>query len=60
MRDDRKKFLNNVIIKSRKLGNNKKIFKKSLNFIHDVDKYDYSYLWTWLGVPIIQLPSFNT
>jgi len=57
MRDDRKKFLNNVIIKSRKLGNNKKIFKKSLNFIHDVDKYDYSYLWTWLGVPIIQLPS---
>ena len=57
MKDDRKKFLNNIIIKSRRLGNNKKIFKKSLNFIHDVDKYDYSYLWTWLGVPIIQLPS---
>lgn len=57
MRDDRKKFLNNIVIKSRKLGNNKKILKKSLNFIHEVDKYDYSYLWTWLGVPIIQLPS---
>jgi cephalosporin hydroxylase len=21
------------------------------------DKYDYNYLWTWMGVPIIQLPA---
>jgi cephalosporin hydroxylase len=22
-----------------------------------LDKYDYSYLWTWMGVPIIQFPA---
>lgn len=55
--DDRKKFLKNIKFKSLSLGKNPQILKKSMNFLIEVDKYDYSYLWTWFGVPIIQLPS---
>ena len=55
--DDRKKFLKNIKSKSLSLGKNSQILKKSMNFLVEVDKYDYSYLWTWFGVPIIQLPS---
>ena len=57
MRDDRKKFLKNINIQSSRLGKNKKILNKSINFINKVDYYDYSYLWTWFGVPIIQHPA---
>lgn len=57
MKDDRKKFLRNINIQSSKLGKNKKILNKSINFINQVDYYDYSYLWTWFGVPIIQNPT---
>lgn len=57
MKDDRKKFLKNIFIQSSNLGKNKKILKKSLNFINQINYYDYSYLWTWFGVPIIQNPS---
>ena len=55
--DDRKKFLKNIKSKSFSLGKNSKILKKSMSFLVEVNKYDYSYLWTWFGVPIIQLPS---
>jgi len=57
MNDDRKKFLNNIYNQSTKLGKNKKILKESLNFATKVDFYDYSYLWTWFGLPIIQNPT---
>jgi cephalosporin hydroxylase len=57
MKDDRKKFLENINLQSTKLGKNKKIFNNSLKFINDIDDYDYNYLWTWFGVPIIQLPA---
>jgi len=55
--DDRKKFLKNIKSKSLSLGKNSQILKKSMNFLVEVDKYDYTYLWEWFGVPIIQLPS---
>ena len=57
MKDDRKKFLKKTNIQSSKLGRNKKILNKLINFINKIDNYDYSYLWTWLGVPIIQNPA---
>jgi len=32
--------------------------KLALSFVIDADrKYDYGYQWTWLGLPIIQLPA---
>ena len=55
--DDRKKFKKTTKSFCLKLGKSKKILKKSINFLTELDKFNYSYLWTWAGVPIIQLPS---
>jgi cephalosporin hydroxylase len=30
--------------------------KLALDFLIDSDKYNYGYQWTWLGLPIIQMP----
>ncbi len=57
MIDDRNKFLKNINIQSTRLGKNKKILNDSINFINKLNFYDYPYLWTWLGVPIIQKPT---
>jgi len=29
----------------------------AIDMLHAVDKYDYSYLWSWMGVPINFLPT---
>tara|TARA_B110000908_G_scaffold153793_1_gene190612 strand:- start:63 stop:824 length:762 start_codon:yes stop_codon:yes gene_type:complete len=55
--DDREFFLKNIKKKSLSLGLDEEIFKKSKDLIYDLDVYDYNYLWTWMGVPIIQLPA---
>jgi len=55
--DDRELFLENIKKKSLSLGLDDDIFKKSKDLIYDLDVYDYNYLWTWMGVPIIQLPA---
>tara|TARA_B100000768_G_scaffold181288_1_gene203657 strand:- start:1017 stop:1763 length:747 start_codon:yes stop_codon:yes gene_type:complete len=55
--DDRGIFLENIKEKSLSLGLDDDIFKKSKDLIYDLDAYDYNYLWTWMGVPIIQLPA---
>ena len=55
--DDRELFLKNIKEKSLSLGLDDDIFKKSKDLIYDLDAYDYNYLWTWMGVPIIQLPA---
>ena len=55
--DDRQQFEENKILMSKKLGKDIEAFKKSLDLITDLDKYDYSYLWSWMGVPIIQMPA---
>ena len=57
MIDDRKKFLKKINIQSTRLGKNKKILNDSINFINKLNFYDYPYLWTWFGVPIIQKPT---
>jgi len=31
--------------------------RKALEVVVDSDRYGYSYQWTWLGVPIIQMPT---
>lgn len=39
------------------LGRDQRAFSQSLSLIAELDRYDYSYLWSWLGVPIIQMPA---
>lgn len=36
--------------------NNTSLRKTSLDFIVESDKHGYGYQWTWLGLPVIQLP----
>ena len=55
--DDRVKFEEAKRAQSVALGNDGPIFEQSLDLITSIDKYDYSYLWSWLGVPIIQMPA---
>ena len=55
--DDREQYLENRKNKSISLGLDKKVFEQSKDLIYNLDQYDYSYLWTWMGIPIIQLPA---
>ncbi|EJZ22015.1 cephalosporin hydroxylase family protein [Rhizobium sp. Pop5] len=39
------------------LGKDEDAFQQALNTLVTLDKYDYAYLWSWMGVPIIQMPA---
>jgi cephalosporin hydroxylase len=39
------------------LGKDNVIFEQAVATMLAADKYRYAYLWTWMGVPIIQLPA---
>lgn len=39
------------------LGRDEKIFDAAAELIIAADRYRYTYLWSWMGVPIIQLPA---
>ncbi|MEM8812283.1 MAG: CmcI family methyltransferase [Pseudomonadota bacterium] len=55
--DDRADFAARARNRSRRLGEDSAAFRQSLDMIVSLDAHDYPYLWTWLGVPIIQLPA---
>lgn len=55
--DDRKKFKLQMEQNSFKLGKSKINLKKSIEVLTLLDKGYYNYIWSWLGVPIIQQPS---
>jgi cephalosporin hydroxylase len=55
--DDRAAFAQHVRSKSEALGGDRRVFKAAVDALHAADKYDYFYLWSWMGVPIIQLPA---
>lgn len=57
MKDDRSEFNKNRHSQSLALGRDKEIFDHSTDLLVKLDKYRYSYLWTWMGVPIIQMPA---
>jgi len=57
MHDDRLDFEKSKQQQSLALGADAEIFSHSVELITELDKYDYSYLWSWMGVPIIQLPA---
>lgn len=55
--DDRLEFEENKRKMSLALGADKQAFDEALKLLLTLDKYDYPYLWSWMGVPIIQLPA---
>lgn len=54
--DDRALFERKKRAQAIALGRDEELFDAASELLVRADKYDYSYLWTWLGVPIIQLP----
>lgn len=55
--DDRLEFEAHKREMSLALGKDKEAFHGALKTLVDLDKYDYAYLWSWMGVPIIQMPA---
>jgi cephalosporin hydroxylase len=55
--DDRLLFEEKKRAQSIALGRDEKLFDAATDLIMAADKYDYNYLWSWMGVPIIQLPA---
>ncbi|CAN7267978.1 CmcI family methyltransferase [Rhizobium sp. LjRoot98] len=56
-KDDRQEFEAHKQEMCLALGKDTQLFKQSLDTMIALDTYDYSYLWSWMGVPIIQLPA---
>ncbi len=55
--DDRASFEQKNRAQAVALGRDPKLFAAATELLIAADKYDYDYLWSWLGVPIIQLPA---
>lgn len=56
-KDDRQEFRDHAESQSLALGQDGSLFDKGLELVQALDRYDYSYLWTWMGLPIIQFPA---
>ncbi|MYB40480.1 cephalosporin hydroxylase [Candidatus Saccharibacteria bacterium] len=56
-KDDRLEFESQTISQSHRLGKDKQVFSQATETLISLDQYDYPYLWSWMGVPIIQLPA---
>jgi cephalosporin hydroxylase len=56
-RDDRSDFENRKLAKALDLGRDEQAFGLAARALHAADRHDYPYLWSWWGVPIIQLPA---
>ncbi|MBB4480982.1 cephalosporin hydroxylase family protein [Rhizobium etli] len=56
-KDDRLEFEVNKRAMALALGKDEEAFQQALNTLVTLDKYDYAYLWSWMGVPIIQMPA---
>ena len=57
VKDDREEFELDRLRRTLALGQDKEAFQRAVETIIDLDRHHYSYLWTWLGAPIIQLPA---
>lgn len=57
MRDDRLDFAKKQSELCLNMAEDKELFAKNLNFLLELEKYKYSYLWNWFGAPIIQMPA---
>lgn len=57
MKDDREEFEAHKRKQIVSLGADQALFDRTVDSLVDLDRYDYAYLWNWLGLPIIQLPA---
>src|SRR5271156_4493606 len=57
MNDDRAEFEARRRESSLSLGADQDAFDRSVEAIVAADRHNYTYLWSWWGVPIIQLPA---
>jgi cephalosporin hydroxylase len=55
--DDRAAFEAHRRILVEALGRDETAFAAAIETLYAVDQYNYAYLWSWMGVPIIQLPA---
>lgn len=55
--DDRQAFEQHKIEQCLALGKDETTFNNTVETLVGLDRYDYSYLWSWMGVPIIQMPA---
>ena len=55
--DDRAAFEEKTRAQAAALGRDRGVFEIAVNAIHAANKYGYNDLWSWMGVPIIQLPA---
>jgi cephalosporin hydroxylase len=55
--DDRVDFERQKAQSIADMGKDEAMFEASLDLIRKSDKHRYSYVWSWMGVPIIQRPS---
>jgi cephalosporin hydroxylase len=53
---DRKKFDQEKLDSISKAKADSKLIQKGLEFVEYSDKHRYGYNWTWMGLPIIQMP----
>lgn len=56
-KDDRAEFEAHKVKQSLALGRDRTVFQSSVDHMLQLDPYDYSYLWSWMGAPIIQMPA---
>ncbi len=56
-KDDRKEFEAHKKKQCLALGQDEQVFQSSIAHMLQLDPYDYSYLWSWMGAPIIQMPA---
>lgn len=56
-RDDREEFENHKRQMCLALGKDRNAFDKGLELLSAADVHDYPYLWSFLGLPIIQFPA---
>lgn len=56
-KDDRAEFNSHAKQQALALGQDQEAFRASTALVTQLDTYDYSYLWRWMGVPIIQMPA---
>jgi cephalosporin hydroxylase len=55
--DDRVSFEEKKRAQATALGQDRGLFAAATDLLVAADEYGYAYLWSWLGVPIIQLPA---
>ncbi len=56
-KDDRTEFEDQKTAHCLALGQDTGAFQRALDTVLDLDRHDYTYLWSWMGVPIIQWPA---